>query len=275
MKVSDAVRDVLSHGVECSGNQLKLTTSQLDRKIYVQVAKVIEAIGGKWTRATQAFLFDSNVDAGGLISGLIAVDFDETQIIADADLGFFRTPYNVAQFLIPPEPADGDGGVTVLEPSAGEGDLVGALLKNLPRAEVIACEYHEGRRATLIKKYDSDGFYDRCHVLKVRDFFQVDSSMLPAKFHIAMNPPFAKTRLMKKDCYDHFRHAWDLLPVGCTISCVFPVSVLTNTRGAPKLMREFLSDKHGDFIELEDGAFRPSGTNVRAVIWTGRKEQED
>jgi hypothetical protein len=57
MKISNDVANVLANSC-VEENRLFLPPEQLDRKLYVSVNKVLEAIGGKWNRREKAHLFD-------------------------------------------------------------------------------------------------------------------------------------------------------------------------------------------------------------------------
>jgi hypothetical protein len=60
MRITDDVTNVLGNS-RIDDNRLYLPTGQLDRKLYLAVNKVLEAIGGKWTRKEKAHLFDKPI----------------------------------------------------------------------------------------------------------------------------------------------------------------------------------------------------------------------
>ena len=62
MKINETVRDILA---ECKveGNVLYLPGIQLERSVYLEVNKVLEALGGKWNRKIKGHEFDSYPEA--------------------------------------------------------------------------------------------------------------------------------------------------------------------------------------------------------------------
>lgn len=90
-------------------------------------------------------------------------------------------------------------GKTILEPSAGTGNIVGWLQKN-GAARVIACEIDSRLRQVL---------GDKCEIIGT-DFLQVSSEQVSHIDMIVMNPPFSNAD-------EHILHAWDIAPAGCTI----------------------------------------------------------
>ena len=109
---------------------------------------------------------------------------------------FYPTPREViAQMMM----GEDICGKTVLEPSAGKGDIVDWLKEN-GAAEVIACEKDPNIRKLL------DG---KCDII-ADDFLTVTSEQVSHVSYIVMNPPFSEgTR--------HILHAFDIAPAGCTI----------------------------------------------------------
>jgi hypothetical protein len=104
------------------GNVVKLPDGQLDRKLYQEVAKALELIGGKWK--------------GGKVLGFVfATDpSDLLEEIANGEnrnlkkeFQFFATPEKLADELV--SLADLKQNDTILEPSAGQGAIINAINK--------------------------------------------------------------------------------------------------------------------------------------------------
>lgn len=85
MRVGADLIDILDR-CAFDGPFLKLP-EQLDRKVYLAVAKVIEAAGGKWSRKAAAHVFDG--DAHAAIEPVILTG-DVTH--ARDEFDFFPTP---------------------------------------------------------------------------------------------------------------------------------------------------------------------------------------
>ena len=118
MRVDNAVLAVLSVA-ETSGNQLFLT-GQLDRKLYEQTNKVLEAAGGKWNRKAKSHVFES--DAADRIDQIIVTG--DVEIPKD-EFNYFPTPPDVVDRLM--EIARIELGMLCLEPSAGRGAIAVAM----------------------------------------------------------------------------------------------------------------------------------------------------
>lgn len=108
---------------------------------------------------------------------------------------FYPTPENVILQMIEGYNFEGK---TVLEPSAGKGNIVDVLLSN--GASVIACEKNEDLKKIVESK---------CNVI-ASDFLSVNSSDISHVDYIVMNPPFSAEE-------KHILHAWDIAPSGCII----------------------------------------------------------
>ena len=91
---------------------------------------------------------------------------------------FYPTPNAVIEQMMMGEDFIGK---TILEPSAGKGNIVDWLKKN-GAGEVIACENDPNIRKLL------DG---KCELI-ANDFLTVTPDMVSHVQHIVMNPPFSK-----------------------------------------------------------------------------------
>lgn len=247
MKVSADVIAVLDR-CQFDGNGLSLP-GQLDRKQYLAVNKVIEEAGGKWERRVGAHLFDG--DAAEIIDQVILAG---EVTAAHKVLGYFSTPPAVVARLV--ELAEIVPGMTVLEPSAGTGAIVTALL---PLASlVVAVEIDPGRAARL--RGESTYAHQPVYTLHEGDFLA-----LPPQMHrydrVVMNPPFAKQADI-----DHVTHALQFLRPGGRLVSVMSAGVVSRTNRKSAEFRDLLFGCNGSFEALPEGAFKASGTGVSAVI---------
>lgn len=101
-------------------------------------------------------------------------------------------------------------GKTILEPSAGTGNIVSWLQDN-GAARVVACEIDSRLRQVLGGK---------CEIIGT-DFLQVTSQEVSHVDMIVMNPPFSNAD-------EHILHAWDIAPAGCTIVAICNSNTLDN-----------------------------------------------
>lgn len=166
---------------------------------------------------------------------------------------FWPTPPHVADQMI--EALDLDmRGKTILEPSAGAGNLVLAL-KAKGATEVIACEKDDRLRKILEHE---------CRVIG-SDFLAITSDQISHIHAIVMNPPFWGADR-------HIKHAWEIAPPGCVIIALCNSETLKNqyTRGREHLST--LVNSYGYSVELGDcfsKAERKTEVEV-SMIWMKR-----
>ncbi len=238
--LSAAVIDALRNA-DVDGAQLQLT-AQLDRKLYLEVAKAIEALGGKWNRKAKAHVFA--YDAGNMIEDAIATG----AVTNLRDLyQFFPTPAPVAKQLV--ELADVRRGQRVLEPSAGTGAIVEHILAQGVSPD--CCELWDRNRETLLERFEIEcvsgdflahkGEYDR----------------------IVANPPFSQLQDVV-----HVEHMIKLLAPGGKLASVMSPRWVFATTGKAVAFKQWLkaSPHLWTWDLLPEGTFKPSGTNVRAGI---------
>lgn len=119
---------------------------------------------------------------------------------------FYPTPERViAQMMI----GEDIIGKTVLEPSAGSGNIVRWLKRNGAQ-EVIACEKDPHLRRLL---------HGECRLI-ADDFLQVTAEEVSHVSYIVMNPPFSRGA-------EHILHAYEIAPADCTIIALCNTSNIT------------------------------------------------
>lgn len=109
---------------------------------------------------------------------------------------FYPTPTDVINTMMLGEDILGK---TILEPSAGSGNIVSWLKEN-GAGEVIACEKDKVLQKLLAGK---------CELI-ADDFLSVTSDQVSHVNYIVMNPPFS-------DGIRHIKHAFNVAPAGCTV----------------------------------------------------------
>lgn len=129
-------------------------------------------------------------------------------------------------------------GKTVLEPSAGKGNIVDFLLSS--GAEVIACENNADLKKILVTK---------CKVL-ADDFLTVTSDQISHIDMIVMNPPFSADE-------KHINHAWNIAPAGCKIIALCNAQTVKNPFSEGRRILATSIANYGSFEDLGD-AFKQS-----------------
>lgn len=253
MQVSNDVLAVLSEA-RVEGNKLFLE-GQLDRRLYTNTNKVLEAAGGKWNRKEKAHIFDGGAE--GRIDDII---LSGSVVVPKDDFNFFPTPEKIIDAMV--ASANIQDGDRVLEPSCGDGRIVKAVAKAANNLSIVAVELDKKRVEEL--RVDSE-FVATGAELVEGDFLIHE---MDGKFDvIIMNPPFKNKADIK-----HTNRALDLLLSGGMYSQggrlrgILSAGVLFREDALTKAFRERVKLLGGSFTELEDKAFKESGTMVKTVL---------
>ncbi|WP_405183605.1 class I SAM-dependent methyltransferase (plasmid) [Nocardia sp. NBC_01377] len=235
---------------------------QLSPADYKKVNSVIETMGGRWSRREQAHVFP-NDDPAEIIAATMATGKtpNTDRKVLEA---FFATPEGLARHVTAGAHsglAALEAGAHVLEPSAGDGALVRAILEANPDVHVTAVEPDHERAAAI-------GRDPRVTVV-VSSFEQFAATASRQFAVVVMNPPFAlpgrPTAWM-----DHLYAAWDLLIDGGQLLAIAPGNYTFRTDRKYRAMRELIT-AHGDYEELSSNSFAASGTQVDSVFLRARR----
>jgi len=254
IRISDRVLEILTDA-EITANLVRIP-EKLDRRDYDAVNKALKSLGGNWNRWKRAHVFAT--DAAEVITPVL-----EEQCIPASDRvreGHVPTPPALAAEIVRTDTGLGDRTtrVRVLEPSAGEGVFVRAILEVAADVSVVAVEPNTARVAQIPRD-------TRVRVYPGR--FEDFAAARPAPFDlIVMNPPFSTTD-DPAAWIDHLHLAWDLLAPGGRIVAILPsgLDYRTDSRhtGARALVTRF-----GRYRELPPDAFAPSGTTrITVLAW--------
>jgi hypothetical protein len=221
-------------------NKLYLPNIQLDRKLYIEVNKCLESIGGVWNKKSKAHIFDS--DPVELLDNLIL-----TGEIVDIkkELQYFPKPKNIAKRMI--ELAEIKSTDLLLEPSAGEGNIIDEFPKDNVK---IAVEIYD----KFVRVLSSKG-----HDVINKDFLELDCPDLFDK--VIMNPPFTKQQDI-----DHILHAWKFLKQDGILVSIVSESPFFRQNIKSIQFRQWLEYNEAEVIELAAGDFKESGTMIKTRI---------
>lgn len=233
MKINNEVANVLANST-IADNKLFLPKVQLERKLYLLVNKVLEAIGGKWNRKEQAHLFNEAPE-DIVDSILLAGEYTD----AKKEYQFFETPIKTAKMLV--SLAEIRDEETVLEPSAGRGRIAG-LIKECHCIELNEDNYNY----LVINNFNVVG----------RNFMEFHARLYDV---IIANPPFTKQQDI-----DHVNHMMNFA-IRRVVS-VMSASVLFRDNEKTRKFRNRIEKFGGTFKELPDKTFAESGTNVKACV---------
>lgn len=235
-----------------SGNIVKLPSVQLDRKIYQEVSKSLELIGGKWK--------------GGKVAGFVFLD-DPSELLQDIlngekrnlkkEFQFFGTPSDLAREMV--YDADIKDGDIISEPEAGQGAIVDEIIKVANSTnKIFLCEMMPVNMKVLLGKYSG---VDNVHFLSPvdNDFLNMDNSILFNK--IIANPPFSKNQDI-----DHIYKMYSLLKPGGRIVSIASKHWLLSENKKEKAFKEWIYDTvQADVNTVGAGAFSESGTKIDTV----------
>jgi phospholipid N-methyltransferase len=161
----------------------------------------------------------------------------------------FPTPPALAKRMA--KLADIEGGDRVLEPSAGTGNLIRAIVDAQPMADVFAVEVNRALCDALPVGLLFDG------EALCQDFLTCTTEQLGRYNKILMNPPFANGADI-----EHIKHALRFMKRDGVL-----VALCAN---GPRQQAE-LRPLADTWEELPDGTFADQGTGVRVVLLTVRR----
>ncbi len=257
--LDDATRRLLV-ATQISGQQIHLA-GQLEPHQFDTVKHILTALGGAWIPRLEAVVFPDGTDPRALLDATLQhAKMPLTAYQAD---GFYRTPDVLAEQLCTypyldlrylPDDAD------ILEPSAGDGSLVSAILGTNPDLSVTAVEPDPGRVSVLAH-----------HGVTVEattfENFAAAAQQTGRQFAACvMNPPFAVPG-NKSIWIDHVLLAWSLLAPGARLAAIVPAGLSFRSDRRHRELRD-LAARHGGYRLLEHDAFADAGLGVQtAVMW--------
>lgn len=210
--------------------------------------QVVEALGGRWLPKSKktrgGWAFPEDVDAMDVITAA-----RERGVVLDPKLlGFYATSDELADALVAPlciQP-----GERVLEPSAGDGALVRAVLRACPQALVSCVELLPENRAKLA----AHGFSligEDILALRPEDHEPFDV--------VVANPPFGQGRPE----IHHSLHMLRFLRPGGRMALILPDGIRFREDEATTALRAEFA-RHGvRYSDTEAGLFRAAGTMTR------------
>jgi len=225
------------------GTVVKLPSGQLDRKLYQEVAKSLELIGGKWKGGkVLGFVFQS--DPSDLLDQIANGEKRNLK----KEFQFFATPEKLADELV--YLADLKNSDTILEPSAGQGAIIKAINKV---CSVVPNCFELMEVNTIILKKSGLSFE-----LIGDDFFRHKGQKYSK---IIANPPFTKNQDI-----DHLKEMYDCLLDGGRLVCITSESWANGTQKKQVDFKNWLEKVEAEVIDIEKGAFKESGTMVGGKI---------
>lgn len=169
---------------------------------------------------------------------------------------FYPTPIHVIERMLSDLSLQGK---TVLEPSAGKGDIIDFCIGS--GANLLCCELDDDLAVIASSKAK----------LIAKDFLTVKSHQISHVDCIIMNPPFSAD-------VEHINHAWDIAPDGCEIVALCNWETINNTYSRSRRILNSKIKDYGSAINLGDvfsDSERKTGVNVGLVKLTKPGQQTD
>ena len=181
----------------------------------------------------------------------------ERELIGKKIPGFFPTPKPLIHRMV--DAADIQPGMSVLEPSAGKGDILDVVKERHPDADTEGVEPMSSLRQIISAKG---------HKLAGEDFLQHPSEKKYDR--IIMNPPWGSEFGQVHEA-DHVRKAYDHLKPGGRMVAVISSSPFHNQSRKAEEFRNWLDAAGGVVDDLPEGsfsgndAFRQTGVNTKMI----------
>jgi predicted RNA methylase len=180
--------------------------------------------------------------------------------------GFVRTPDELAECLAEDfaDLAALPAGARVLEPSAGDGSIVRAILAAAPHVQVVAVEPNTARGEAI-------GADPRVQVIAstLEEYALRTTDRFDA---VVMNPPFSVPG-QPTIWIDHVNAAWRLLAPGGRLVAVAPNGYTFRQDKRHTALRALIEEHGGQHVDLGDDAFATSGApGIRTVVISVDKE---
>lgn len=245
--LSDRQRELLGH-LKVENN---VAVYQPDGFIddWAELKAIMTALGGSWKtggkKSKGGFRFADDVDA----QEAVRLALETGEILDPKQAEFFPTPRVLAELLV--ERAEIGPGMSVLEPSAGEGGIALVVRERHPDADiqcVEALQPHVEKLRALRFKVEPGNFL---HLNGANQFER-----------IVANPPFSRQQDI-----EHVTWAFnDHLKSGGILVSIMSGGVRYRDDRKSREFRALVEQNGGQFWDNEDGSFIESGTNCRTCM---------
>jgi hypothetical protein len=233
-----------------------------DRNVFAQIQLALTRLagGGSWDRRELAYVYqqDPRPDLERLTGTTVIPTPCPTR---DKEMSYWPTPTPLAQLLA--KGLDIPEGGKVLEPSAGDGQLVRAIRDAYPFAHIDAVEPNDGRRIALQASGGSG-----LHVFSwtFEEYAQKLAEGEQVLFDaVVMNPPFTLPG-HRYAWAEHLVLAWDLLRPGGQLRAIVPASLDYGRQRPIAAARALLTAAGAVWGPAPAGAFLGAGTGVHTLI---------
>lgn len=218
---------------------------------YDEVKPIVEHLNGHWRERYGCFVFGEDVSELLLEALCYGVDISEDYRWREENQ-FYPTPMRVAKRVV--ELAEVENGMSILEPSAGTGNLLDCL----PKGDYfISCIEPMTMNCEVLKK--------KGYMVNQSTFEDVYNK-LPLFDRVIMNPPFSGQRDIK-----HVTMAYHLLKPDGVLCAVISENALYYKTKTTENFKSFLKDINAYVEPVPSCSFEESGTTIETVLIKLRK----
>lgn len=234
-----------------SGNTVSLPFEQLPN--YIEVRKALLNAGAIYNRSTFVFPNDAKPYIDRLMGG--------ESVNIKKEFQFYATPAELAKYLVSIAEVNGDE--LILEPSAGQGAIIQAVLNANKYCMVHAYELMDINREVLSKIKDciilGNDFLNSGEIVNGRHTSVNKRDITFDK--IIANPPFSKNQDI-----DHIKEMYRRCKKGGRIVTIASKHWQHNKNKKETAFREWLEEINAEVQEIPKGAFSESGTKIATCI---------
>ncbi len=232
---------------ECEGNRMNLNEDRLASEFRDRIIRIMEKLGGKWRVSLKAFDFE--FDPKPLLDEIMATGM----VPVPMPLDYFDTPPRLATRMVDMMPPE----VTrVLEPSAGDGNIVKEILGRFPTVKVHALELSLMKWGKLRKVSD--------RMIAVQQDFLTFKQ--PKGYEcIVMTPPLASKR-NPLEWVEHFHYAFNMLIEKGTLIGVAPIGLLYSAEARVRGLRSMIENNHGLIEPLSPKMFKIGDNYIATAL---------
>ena len=248
-QITDSMLDILENHCDFDDGNIVRIGKQLDRKEYVQVNQMFEALGGKWNKKAKGHVFSENPKV--LVDN--AVSTGGFSFEKPTKYGFFPTPSKLAKEVV--ARTDIKAGMLVLEPSAGLG-AIAFEAGSVVGVDNVHCVELQEKNVILLRKTFKNVIQG--------DFMGVPVN--PIYDRVVMNPPFEKQADI-----DHVIRAYSFLKAGGVLTAILSAGTSFRTNRKAEDFRTWIKTLGSKIEDLPEGSFKESGTMTNTVIVTLKK----
>lgn len=235
-----------------SDNSCVLTFKPLTNDEYDSIKYIVESANGHWREKLKGFQFDYSIQ--DVNNRLVDILNRQSIIISEVqkfqiENQFYPTPEYIAFKMCCD--ANISSHHTVLEPSAGKGDL----LRQIQKFSTNYTAVESNRENAEYLKRTFNNVYNMTFENYYRRIFY------KTRFdRIVMNPPFANALDIK-----HIMMAFELLKDDGKLIGLMAENSIYYDRPITKVFNQFLNDTNAHVSQIPHGSFRDSGTLVDII----------